>query len=141
VALDPEDLLLALLPLVGLVGLLGLAAYAIARRSRHRELAHEERLAMIEKGMLPPPELAPLPVHSGRAALVKSRYRNFGILLTSLGVGIAFIVGVAAGAADIAIGVGGAIVALGVAFITISVLTPDEPPPTGAPNFPLEPDV
>ena len=133
------DMLLALIPVVVLVAMFALAAFWISRRSRMRELAHRERLAMIEKGLLPPAELFPggaaePVVTTSKAAL---RFRTAGVMFVGIGVALAFIIGVAAGTPRVGLGLGGAIVALGVAMIVNGVLgahaTPPAPPPPGVP--------
>src|SRR4051794_17329509 len=57
VAVVFRDLILTLIPVLTMVGLFGLAALWLSRRSRLHELAHRERLAMIERGLVPPVEL------------------------------------------------------------------------------------
>ena len=117
------DWLFALLPLVGLVGVLGLTAHWISARRTLRELEIKERVALIEKGLSPPPELMP----TGSVDEVSSpatradRYRTAGILFVGLGLALMLLLGAAAGSPQVAVGVGGAIALLGAALIANSV--------------------
>jgi hypothetical protein len=128
----------AFIPLTILVALLALAAFWISRRARMREFAHRERLAMIEKGLVPPAELypggPPLSVVEGalasdpsaRPSRVATRFRSAGVMFVGLGVALALIIGVTAGKPNVGLGIGGAIVALGAAMIVNAVLTARE---------------
>ena len=117
------DWLFALLPLVGLIGVLSLTAHWISARRTLRELEIKERVALIEKGLSPPPELMPTgsvdEVHSpGTRA---DRYRTAGILFVGLGLALMLLLGAAANVPAIGVGVGGAIALLGAALIANSV--------------------
>jgi hypothetical protein len=117
------DWLFALLPLVGLVGVLGLMAHWISARRTLRELEIKERVALIEKGLSPPPELMP----TGSVDEVNSpatradRYRTAGILFVGLGLALMLLLGAAAKEPQVGVGVGGAIAILGAALIANSV--------------------
>jgi hypothetical protein len=117
------DWLFALLPLVGLIGVLGLMAHWISARRALRELEIKERVALIEKGLSPPPELMP----TGSVDDVNSpatradRYRTAGILFVGLGLALMLLLGAAARIPQVAVGVGGAIALLGAALIANSV--------------------
>jgi hypothetical protein len=119
----PDQLLFPLLSLVGLVGVLGLTAYWISARRTLRELEIKERVALIEKGLSPPPEL--LPTGSVESVNVPAtrvdRYRTAGILFVGLGLALMLLLGAAAGQPQIGLGVGGAIAVLGAALIANSV--------------------
>jgi hypothetical protein len=131
---DADDMLFAALPVLVLVGLFLLAAFWISARARMREWAHRERIAMIEKGLVPPAELytggaarsalettiASDP--SARPSRAATRSRSAGVLFIGLGVALALIIGVTAGKADVGLGLGGAIVALGAAMIVNAML-------------------
>jgi small-conductance mechanosensitive channel len=117
------DWLFALLPLVGLIGVLSLTAHWISARRTLRELEIKERVALIEKGLSPPPELMPTgsvdEVHSpGTRA---DRYRTAGILFVGLGLALMLLLGAAANIPQIGVGVGGAIALLGAALIANSI--------------------
>jgi hypothetical protein len=117
--------LVALIPLVAIVGGLALAAYGAYQRTRLRELAHRERLAMIERGLTPPvdPSLGftdrddVLPVSGGRRG---SRFRAAGVILVSIGLGLFVLISFTAGTPQIALGVGGAFAVVGAAFLVLA---------------------
>ena len=104
----------------------------ISRRARVRELGHRERLAMIEKGLLPPAELLaggsdlalPGSPEAGGPPLSRtaSRFRSAGVMFVSIGVAVAVIIGVAALEPTVGFGVGGAIAAIGAAMIVNGML-------------------
>lgn len=124
--------------IVVVIGGAGMIAYAFASRQRLRELAVRERIAMIEHGLVPPPEVDPAQFdrvagHSRRAANVYAtngaristkaqRYRSAGVVLMGLGFGLLMLIGFAAGAPDVGFGVGGGVAALGAAVFMNGVL-------------------
>ena len=96
---------------------------AMNNRRRFREMEHRERLAMIERGVMPSPESDPAGFEAA-AGLVPppepagaQRYRTAGVLLVGVGVGLMFLIGVAADASEAGIGIGGAWVSLGLACL------------------------
>jgi hypothetical protein len=129
---NARDMLTALFPILTLVGLFVLAAIWISRRARMRELAHRERLAMIEKGLLPPAELfgggsdlaLPGALDAGGPPVSRtaSRFRSAGVMFVGIGVAVGLIIGVAALEPTVGLGVGGAIAAIGAAMIVNGVL-------------------
>jgi len=118
-----DQLLLPLLALVGLVGVLGLTAYWISARRAVRELEIKERVALIEKGLSPPPELLPTgSVDSVNPPATRvDRYRTAGILFVGLGLALMLLLGTTANSPEVGVGVGGAIAILGAALIANSV--------------------
>lgn len=95
---------------------------AMKQRSETLERQHRERMAMIERGHVPPAE----PVRRGRAS---SRSMSLGIIVIGLGLALMTIIGIAAETPTVGIGIGGAIVIVGAAFIVRSlVVRPEEPP-------------
>ena len=123
--------LFALVLLIVVLGGFGLIAYSFMSRQRMRELAVRERIAMIERGLVPPPEVDPaqfdravagarrpangFTVNTSRIATKAQRYRSAGIVLMGLGFGLLMLIGFAANAVDVGFGVGGGIAALGAA--------------------------
>lgn len=126
-----DEILLALVSLATLSGGVVVIIAALRYRTRLRELKHQERLAMIEKGLLPPPEFDTTAV----TFAPQQRSRSFGIILVGLGFALMFLIGVAGSALDAGIGVGGAVAILGAAFIVRSVYAPP-PPPLPRPDSP-----
>jgi hypothetical protein len=118
-----DRVLYALIPLVLLIGGLGLVAHWISVRRHIRELEIKERIALIEKGLAPPPELTPTGSVDGAnlPSTRTDRYRTAGILFVGLGFALMLLLGTAAKIPEVGVGVGGAIVILGGALIANSV--------------------
>lgn len=133
----------AFILLAVILGGIGLIAYSLVARHRIRELLLRERIAMIEKGLVPPPEVDPewfeqltgmRRVTSARGA----RYRTSGIMLAGFGAGLMLLIGFAAGAPETALGIGGGFVVLGGAFIVNGfMLSRDIPAESERPARPL----
>jgi hypothetical protein len=114
-----------------LLGGLGLIAYTLSGRQRLRELAITERIALIEKGLVPAPEVDPArfetlvglrrPVNSTAA-----RYRSAGVILMGLGCAMLVLLAFAAGVPEVGLGIGGGLAVLGLAsFINGSLVNRD----------------
>ncbi len=112
------------------------------QRGKLREMAHRERLAMIERGVAPPPEVDPgrferamgQPAWDEAVAERSARYRRSGVILMGLGVGLWFIITFAGDAAENGFGVGGAIFVLGAALYINSQLELKHSPPRRPPT-------
>jgi hypothetical protein len=118
-------------------------AAALRYRTRAIELQHQERLAMIEKGLIPPPELAVATVVAGagrhlneRRAGVKDRSMSLGIIVIGLGLAFMTLVGVAAESPETGLGIGGAIAIVGAAFIVRSLVVGPAVAPHAGPQPP-----
>jgi hypothetical protein len=136
--------------LVPLFAIVGAFTYSIVRAissARVRELEVRERIAMIERGLVPPPEKDPggfdramdrydrareLSDRYGRRA--PGRYRSAGVTLMGVGFGLMLLIGVAGDNPSSAIGVGGFIVMLGVAFFVNSLIAGAYEPPPAPPR-------
>jgi len=111
-----------------------LAIISFIFRQRLRELAVKERIAMIEKGLVPSPEIDParfeMLVGLRRPINSKAeRYRSAGIIIMGLGAGMVFLLAFAAGVPRVTIGVGGGIAILGLAaFLNGAIQTGEDPP-------------
>ena len=138
--MQPPEMAFVVFTVVLVVTVLGgfaLIAYAFSARQRLRELAVRERIAMIEKGLVPAPERDPagferLVAHQWRppASTRAMRYRSAGIVLMGLGFAIIILLTFAADVAGVAIGVGGAIAVLGAAiFVNGMLVVRDQPDP------------
>jgi hypothetical protein len=94
---------------------------AMQNRRAIREMEHRERLAMIERGVVPSPESNPAAFDAATGFSEPSkddldrsrRYRTAGVLLVGFGLGLIFVIGVAAGAPEVGWGIGGAWISLG----------------------------
>lgn len=124
------------IPLVVIVGGCFLIALAIYRFTRLKELAIRERLAMIEKGLVPSPESDPERFEqvmrsrraAGRGPDRGIRMRTGGVLLVGVGFGLGVLIAFAGEDPYSGIGVGGGIAILGLAFLVGGYMS-------GAPGF------
>jgi hypothetical protein len=115
-----------LIPLAAVIGGVFIAALRMQHINRLRELQYKERIARIEKGLAPPPEVDPARFEEtialapgGRA----ERFRSAGVTLIGVGAGLAVLIAFAGGEVAAGIGVGGAFVALGAALVYNARLT------------------
>lgn len=137
-----------LIPLAAVIGGLIVGALAIRQRTRLRELAYRERLAMIEKGMVPPPETAPVALDrafGGEFMTIEAwresraaKCRTAGIILIGVGLGVGFLITMAGNEPSAGLGVGGMIAILGLAFLACGLVERryTHPPGTTPPNAP-----
>ena len=103
----------------------GLAVMWMGLQSRRQqlEMQHRERIAMIERGLVPPPELDPeaFERHMGRGPVrdtsASARWRGAGIMMIGLGLALVFLLTFAAGEPGVGVGIGGAFIVLGAAFV------------------------
>jgi hypothetical protein len=126
------DDLFWLIPISAIVG--GIV-YAIMREqaaARLRELEVRERIAMIEKGFIPPPEANPRGFEQAMEAIDQTaasadkpagyhrapeRHRSAGITLIGIGLGLMLMLGVAAESPERGVGIGGFVALIGVASL------------------------
>jgi hypothetical protein len=143
------------IPVMAIIGSFAYVIVQTVMRARVRELEVRERIAMIERGLVPPPEKDPngfeRAMHGfdrSRAASrdrdedwdwrprrgAPARYRSAGVTLLGVGFGLMLMLAFTAGEPGTAIGVGGFIVVMGLAFLINSMLTPryeERYPPSG----------
>lgn len=118
--------------MIPITAMLGGFVYLITRtlsRARLRELEIRERIAMIERGLVPAPEADPrgferAMAQHDRVTLRKTpaRFRAAGIIIMGLGMALMVLISFAGGEPGAAIGVGGAIVIMGLAFFLNSLI-------------------
>jgi hypothetical protein len=100
---------------------------AMNSRQRYREMEHRERLAMIERGVVPSPEKDPVAFEQrmmlGPASPRASRTRSAGTVIVGLGFGLMVLITFAAGEPEMGFGIGGAFVAIGAAFMVNAMLS------------------
>ena len=139
-----------LIPIVAIIGGISVAIAATISRGRVRELQIRERIAMIEKGLVPPPEVDPAgfdramsqhDISAGSGRGVKSGLRRAGVMVMSVGFGLILLISVAGGSVRAGIGVGGFLVIVGLAFLVNSLLESQDrqtpaPPGSLAPTTP-----
>jgi Flp pilus assembly protein TadB len=101
---------------------------SVQSRRQIREMEHRERLAMIERGLVPSPEVDPGAFEERMArSRVKEtpgsvRSRTAGIMMIGLGLAFMFMISFAAGVPSVGIGIGGAFALLGAAFFANAVM-------------------
>ena len=117
-----------LIPIVSVLGGIAIAIVAMINKARLRELEIRERIAMIERGMVPAPESDPKGFDHAITRLEQvqrirqlqshpaGRHRRAGITLMGIGFGLMVLISFADGDTYRAIGVGGFLVVLGLAF-------------------------
>src|SRR5256885_2843260 len=122
------DWIWVLIPITAIVGAFGTAIAATMARARVRELEIRERIAMIEKGLMPPPEVDPRGFDRAMDRYDRiqwttsaARHRSAGIVLLGVGIGLFLMIAVAGGEANAGIGVGGFVAVLGLAFFINSL--------------------
>jgi hypothetical protein len=148
--------------IVPIIAIVGWFAYSIVRAitsARVRELEVRERIAMIERGLVPPPEKDPGGFDRAmrrydevrdRADYRRApgRYRSLGITLIGIGFGLMLMIGVAGDSPEAGIGVGGFLVVIGLAFVVNGMIgaryEPYIPPgqggvPPAPPSGPTQP--
>jgi hypothetical protein len=135
-----------LIPIVAIVGGILAGIVATVSRARVRELEIRERIAMIERGMVPPPETDPETfdrrmdsVQRLQRGHVAPRHRSAGIILMSIGLGMYVLISFAGGLNREAVGVGGFIAILGLGFFVNSLFFGHQPPPPQMPAPPHDP--
>lgn len=132
--------------LIPITAIIGSFIYIIVKtlaRARVRELEIRERIAMIERGLVPPPEVDPrgfdramdrverLRDHRGRGA---GRHRRAGVTLMGVGFGLMVLIAFTSDETSVAIGVGGFLVVMGIAFFINSLMEGSAEPPYASPR-------
>jgi hypothetical protein len=120
--LEPETAIVLLMSLAIVAGV-GLMIAAMGNRRKIREMEHRERLAMIDRGLVPAPESDPGGFEAATGLVgppmgaAASRYRTAGVLMIGLGLGLVMLISFAAGQPGVGLGVGGAWALLGAASL------------------------
>ncbi len=147
-----------LIPIVAIIGGFAVAIVSMTHESRLKELRIQERIAMIEKGLVPPPEQDPAGferalsrhsavwegglLHPAREAYALKCTRA-GVILIGIGLSLIVLIGIAGSATHAALGVGGGIAVLGVAFLVCGYVerltAPRESAPFTADEQPAKP--
>jgi len=129
------------IPIVAIVGWFTYSIVRAVMSARVRELEVRERIAMIERGLVPPPEKDPggLDRAMDRYDRIRDlrdvgrtpgRYRSVGVTLVGIGFGLMLLISVAGSSPDEGIGVGGFIVVIGLAFLVNGWMSRRYDPPT-----------
>src|SRR5438874_6735569 len=138
----PSEWVWVLIPLAVIAGAFATAIAATMSRARVRELEIRERIAMIEKGLMPPPEVDPRGFDRAMDRFDRmqwtssaARHRSAGIVLIGVGIGLFFMIAIAGEETNAGIGVGGFIAVMGLAFLINSLFerhNPSSVPPTNS---------
>jgi hypothetical protein len=112
-----------LIPIVSIIGSFTYVIVLTLSRARVRELEVRERIAMIERGMVPAPEVDPRGFDRAMNRLERHEYRHgsgrhqrAGVTLMGVGFGLMVLIGVAFDSPSAGFGVGGFLVIMGLAF-------------------------
>ena len=147
-----------LIPIAAILGGFDFVIVKTLVSARVRELEIRERIAMIERGLVPAPEVDPRGFDRAMNRFERrelrhgsGRHRRAGVTLMGVGFGLMVLIAFTAGEPSVAIGVGGFLVVIGIAFFINSLIdggsAPDlrsGPPssfgaPSGNPSTPAEP--
>jgi hypothetical protein len=113
-------------------------AVAIAREGRVREMRIRERIALIEKGIIPPPELErPASRARVRRHRAAQQFITVGVTVIGIGIAVGMIIAVAGQQLRTGYGVGGAIVVFGLALVVNGLIIRKGPDFTVADDSPL----
>jgi len=123
-----------LIPIIAIIGAFTVAGISAISRGRVRELEIRERIAMIERGLVPPPEADPNGFERRMHAMDRlqhrhagSRFRSGGVMVMSVGFGLMTLLWFV-GVPREAIGVGGFLVIIGLGLFVNSLLSSYQPP-------------
>jgi len=142
-----------IIPIVGTICVFTYIIVLTLSRARIRELEVRERIALIERGLVPPPEVDPrgfdramLLVAQRNRRRPHGRYRRAGIILIGIGLGLVMLIGVAGDSMKAGIGVGGFFAIMGLAFFINGLFDhpveelPQMPPRTSSGPGPITPE-
>lgn len=134
---DSIFFLAAVIPLSIIVGGVVIIVMAMRQRGLTMEMKHRERMAMIERGVVPGPARDPAEFerwqerHEHQPA---ARATSIGVLIAALGIGLMLMIAFAGGSVGAGVGVGGSIAVIGVAFIINGELQRRTLPPPPRPR-------
>jgi len=118
-----------LIPITAIVCVFVFVVIRTLVRARVRELEIRERIAMIERGLVPAPEVDPRGFDRAMNRMERRdysrgsmRHRRAGVTMMGIGFGLMVLIGFTANDASVAIGVGGFLVVIGIAFFVNSLI-------------------
>jgi hypothetical protein len=130
-----------MIPITTIVCVFAFIIIRTVLRTRVRELEIRERIAMIERGLVPAPEVDPRGFDRAMSRYERrelrhgsGRHRRAGITLMGVGFGLMVLIGFTANDASVAIGVGGFLVVMGIAFFINSLMEGSIDPPYATPR-------
>ena len=114
------------------LGGVGLMAIVLRGRQRLQELAVRERIAMIERGLVPSPEADPagfdrLMTARRAPSRIAVRFQSVGVMIMGLGAALGFLLAFVTKLPGLALGVGGALVVVGVTAALNGILLASNP--------------
>jgi hypothetical protein len=130
--IDVGGILAVAVPVIVMIGGVVVTLMAVRGRQRLKEMAMQERIALIEKGLVPSPESNPAAFESmlgpPRVSPRAVRYRSAGLVLTGVGLALMILLFfvMPRGSRGVAIGVGGALTVLGLTVFGIGSLMPED---------------
>jgi hypothetical protein len=118
---NEEEVVVTVMTMI-VFGGLGVLWMAMTSRRAVREMEHRERLAMIQRGLVPAPESDPLGFENAVQPfqgddLRGERWRTAGTLTIGLGLALTVLLTFSAGEFSVGMGVGGAFIVLGAAIL------------------------
>ena len=118
-----------LIPITAIVGSFIYIIIKTLAKARVRELEIRERIAMIERGLVPPPEVDPRGFDRAMSRMERrnyrygsGRHRRAGVTLMGVGFGLMVLIAFTSNETSVAIGVGGFLVVMGIAFFINSLM-------------------
>ena len=127
-----EDIFVVSPFLIPIVAILSAFVFVIVKtlvRARVRELEIRERIAMIERGLVPAPEVDPRGFDRAMNRFERreyrrgsGRHRRAGVTLMGVGFGLMVLIAFTSNEVSVAIGVGGFLVMIGIAFFINSLI-------------------
>ena len=131
-----------LIPIVAIVGAFVYIIVKTLARARVRELEIRERIALIERGLVPPPEVDPRGFDRAMNRMERreyrygaGRHRRAGVTLMGVGFGLMVLIAFTSNETSVAIGVGGFLVVMGIAFFINSLMESSTEPYVGPRSF------
>jgi len=134
-------------PIIAILGWVVVTVVNSIARARVREMEVRERIAMIERGLVPAPEADPNGFDRAMNRYERTRYRyerygyrthgryrRAGITLMGVGFGLMFMLGFLTGDPRVGLGVGGFLAILGIAFFLNSLFEADPPDSNAFPS-------
>src|SRR4051812_29807645 len=118
-----------LIPITAIIGSFVYIIIKTLAKARVRELEIRERIAMIERGLVPPPEVDPRGFDRAMSRMERrdyrsgsGRHRRAGVTLMGVGFGLMVLIAFTSNETSVAIGVGGFLVVIGIAFFVNSLI-------------------
>jgi hypothetical protein len=135
---------LFIIPIVAIVSGCVVGIVATVSRNQVRALEIRERIVMIERGLVPPPEVDPrgfdqaMNRYDQRAISQHNLHgqRRMGIIFLGLGFGLMVLIAGSGGSLRAGLGVGGFFVVMGLAFFINALFEPVSAPDAGGPPTP-----